>query len=444
MNREQFSIIDTFSEYINKFYDTWLYKVGSALSDQAIFAGSNFILNILLARWMQIEQYGAFVVAYSWFLLVMNFYDAMLIEPMMIYGSDKYFGKFREYLGFIFRVHIGLSVVLGIVLLLLGIFAVLFDSYLVAYAIIAAGVATPFILMRWLARQPFYVMSRPHWSTLGGVIYFLCSASIMFLLDRSGNLSPVSALSTMAISSLIAGVFLTFFLLKPIWNIKESALRFSDIIRDHWNYGKWSTSDRLMLWLSNNIYYLVLPLVMGLAETAAYRAITNLILPIYMSITALLSILVPYFVRSYAKGGYKILNSNFLKISGMILLTNVLYASLLILFGEIIFHFLYDGIFDEYLTLPIILIISVGPIFASIAVVTNATLRVIGQVKQTFYMRIIPSSLTVFVGIFLLIQLGILGGFVASTLSSAVFMILLLMQYIWFSQQQNQHPKEIL
>ena len=36
-----------------------------ALADQALFAGSNFILNIVLARWLSPNDYGAFGVAFS-------------------------------------------------------------------------------------------------------------------------------------------------------------------------------------------------------------------------------------------------------------------------------------------------------------------------------------------------------------------------------------------
>ena len=41
---------------------------------------SLFLVNVLLARWLGPEDYGAFVVAYSWFLLPENFYEAILVE----------------------------------------------------------------------------------------------------------------------------------------------------------------------------------------------------------------------------------------------------------------------------------------------------------------------------------------------------------------------------
>jgi len=60
-----------------------------AIIDQALFSGANFIVNILLARWLSQEQYGAFAVALSIFYLLAGFHTAVLTEPMMVFGLEK-------------------------------------------------------------------------------------------------------------------------------------------------------------------------------------------------------------------------------------------------------------------------------------------------------------------------------------------------------------------
>ena len=57
-----------FSEFTLKRVLKWLHKGGFAVLDQGLFAGSNFLASILLARWLPAAEYGAFVVAYSIFL----------------------------------------------------------------------------------------------------------------------------------------------------------------------------------------------------------------------------------------------------------------------------------------------------------------------------------------------------------------------------------------
>lgn len=48
----------------------WARKGFWAVLDQGLFAGSNFLVSVLLARWLEPASYGAFSVAYSVFLLL--------------------------------------------------------------------------------------------------------------------------------------------------------------------------------------------------------------------------------------------------------------------------------------------------------------------------------------------------------------------------------------
>ena len=67
----------------------WLGKGFWALLDQGLFSGANFLVNILLARWLPPEEYGAFAVAMSVFYLLAGFHTAVLTEPMMVFGAGK-------------------------------------------------------------------------------------------------------------------------------------------------------------------------------------------------------------------------------------------------------------------------------------------------------------------------------------------------------------------
>jgi len=47
----------------------WIAKASLAITDEALISGSNFALSIVLARWLNAEQYGAYALAFSLFLL---------------------------------------------------------------------------------------------------------------------------------------------------------------------------------------------------------------------------------------------------------------------------------------------------------------------------------------------------------------------------------------
>ena len=69
---------------------------------------SNFLLNVLLARWLAPTDYGAFALAFSVFLLLLLFHNALLSGPMLVFGPGKYRERFPEYLGILLRGHFAL------------------------------------------------------------------------------------------------------------------------------------------------------------------------------------------------------------------------------------------------------------------------------------------------------------------------------------------------
>ena len=46
---------------------TWIHKSVLAVMDQGLVSGSNFLIGVLLARWLAPEQFGAYALAFSLF-----------------------------------------------------------------------------------------------------------------------------------------------------------------------------------------------------------------------------------------------------------------------------------------------------------------------------------------------------------------------------------------
>jgi hypothetical protein len=66
-------------------------------------------LNVLLARWLVPQDYGAFTVAFAVFLLIGTFHTALLTEPMLVFGPSRYEGRFSEYLGALLYGHLSFT-----------------------------------------------------------------------------------------------------------------------------------------------------------------------------------------------------------------------------------------------------------------------------------------------------------------------------------------------
>ena len=394
----------------------WTRRIGATFIDQALFAGTNFLLNILLAIWMTPEEYGAFVLAYAWFLLVLSIYDAVLSEPMGIFGAGKYAATFQRYLGLTYFGHIGLGFIAFLVLVVGALVTYLGGSQILGEAMFGISIAAPMILMRWLTRQPFYVLSKPHLSALGNFVYLISALVLVFGFHIFNILSPFSAPLVMGLGGLISSLFLTFVFLHPEFKKADPAVTAESVIKDHWDYGRWSTGSRFLSWIPDQVYYLVFPLFVDLSASGALSVLLYLIMPVMMTITAMVGLLIPSFVRIYNGQGIAGVTARVKLVIGLMVILTGLYGLAIVILGIPALHWVFNGKYDASVNIPVLLTLGLIPTLGAINTILDAALRAMGGVKQTFISKILPAVITLTIGIVLLANLGILGRNLATLL----------------------------
>lgn len=285
----------------------WLQKGGFAIADRGLFAVTNFLANIVLARWMRPEEYGAFATAYALFLLLTTFHTAMLAEPMMVFGSGKYAQHFRRYLVFGYIGHTIISLAASAILLLVGVLVLRFGAEALGLALLGLALAAPFIMLLWLLRQVFYIVARPQWAAAGGALYLAAMLAGLYGINRLGALSSFAAFAVMGGGALLTCALYTL-ILHPQWRTAVDAPSWREMLRDHWTYGRWSTATAGLTWLPGNVYYAVLPIWVGLEGSAALKAMQNFVMPILLTITAVGLVVLPEYVRTLEKHGRRGLN----------------------------------------------------------------------------------------------------------------------------------------
>lgn len=430
-------------------------KLSMAVLDQAIFAGSNFLFNIVLARWMFPDQYGAYVVAYSWFLIAQNMYEAFVVEPLAVFGSGKYAQRLPRYFGIAFTSQLGFAVLLMLPLTVGALAAFLSGSPLVAMAIFGAAVSSPMMVTRWLFRQPFYVMGKLGYSVFGSLIYLgvvlVCvtlfhsidagpisqlnmlaindpNRESVFWIMNGTMLNPFTAMLSMGMGAVVGAIFLIFVFIKP--NFKRGGeVTYRQVLEDHWRYGRWSSLDRLVAWIPANIFYVMMPLIGGLAGSATLRALSNLTLPLYMTISAMTSVLLPSFVHIYTQQGRKGLNNKVRDMMIMVLLLLIPVVLTLAFFGQWIVSFLYSGRYDTMVTFAIMFTMALHPLLSGVVQILDVGLRAQNKVKYNLISRVVPVTITLTLGLWLLSQYGIIGANIASLTTSSVHALMLLYQY---------------
>ena len=387
----------------------WAGKIGGAVVEQGLFAGTNFIIDIFLARLMAPEAFGAYVVVDTWFLLCQNLHEAFLTEPVAILGSGKYDHVFKKYLAYTYLWHLVISLILAFVLGIAALATHLFDSALVANTMLGVAIASPLLLTRWFVRQPFYVLGKPYLSAPGNILYLGLSLVGIFVLAHFEILTPFSAFLLMGISSLCYSAVLTFFVLKPEWRKQEDGITARQILHDHLNYGKWASGSKLANWIPSNIYYVVLPTLVGLSASAALRALNYMVMPLNMGMAATVSILIPMFSRTYTRSGKDGIKRQIRPLLVIFVGIAGVYCLFVTVFGQSLVSLLYGGRFDSFVTVPILLTMGLAPVIVSANVILDASLRAMGNVKQSFYSTLVPAALILTLGIWLLSRYGLLG-----------------------------------
>ena len=387
----------------------WAVRGGASIFQQGLFAGSHFLANVLLARWLAPESYGAFALAYSFSLLLLSLYMALFYEPLLVFGPGRYKNSFSGYVQTLVRGHF--LFLLPISLLIVSISPVLGGHYTHEFQTAFASLAAvcPFLLLIWLFRGVFYAQLNPYAGTTAGACYFVLLLASVSLLWVFGILSPATALGAMGAASLIVSVGCLYgmHLGGPRTGINWRVMTRS-VLLDHWSYGRWAILAAIATWIPANIYYAVLPSHFGLQATAVLRAMMNLMHPLLHSFTALLTLLIPILVRQREQKGLERSKRTTLQLIAMFIPLGILYLLFVTAFRAPILGLLYGGRYGD-VSLWVVLCVSALPTTTGVVGLLGSALRSFERPHLAFYGYLSAMLMALFVGIPLTVRYGVPG-----------------------------------
>lgn len=380
----------------------WLTKGSLAIADQSIFALSNFLVNILLARWLSPADYGAFALAYSAFLSLLLAHNALMTTPMLVFGQGKYRDIFSDYLGTLCRAHFALTLAASALLSLAALVLSRMASAALGWVFIALAISAPFILLLWLLRRAFYAQLEPAWAALSGMVYLAIFVAGTAWLHNAGLLTPSSAVLCMGAASLFTALLL---LLKLRPRFSGDVLTMRAVTADHWSYGKWVAAGAIPNWVTENIYFIVLPASFGLAQAGALKAMLNLAQPASQSISALGVLLMPILVRDLQAGGTARMARTMRMANALFLCGSVAYLTLLWVFRAHIVHSLYGDKFAMYSGWPV-LAAGLIPLAQGLPNVAGAALGAVERPRLGFWADLWSAGFAIILGVPLAYWLG--------------------------------------
>ncbi len=385
-----------------------------AVLDKALFALANFLLNVLLVRWLTAAEYGAFAVILTVFYLFATLHTGLLSEPVLVFGPGRWEERLRAYLFVVLRDHWWFAAGAFLLFVVVGLGAYAWGSKELAAASLGMAVAAPFILFQWLGRVACFAELRPADAARAGAIYMAVVLSSAWILHRSDMLGSASALGVMGGASLVSGLWLLR-ILRPERPAGDVAAFRTEVRRAHGSYGGWAAATGFLAWLPSEVYYVVIPLWFGLEAAGVLRAMMNLIMPVVMTFSALGVLLTSQLVRSRGTTAFSRLWKA--GIAASLVAAGVYYAFLFFFGGELL-SVVYDGGYERYAGL--FRILGLIPVVGGPGVVLTAALRARERPDRVFHAYVASGAIALTGGMALTFRYGLEGAAVTLVVSGAV------------------------
>jgi O-antigen/teichoic acid export membrane protein len=325
----------------------WSGKGGLAIIDYGLISGSNFLLGILLARWLTPKEYGAYALSFSFFILAGFLYQSLLLEPLSVFSGTQFRENLRGYLKTSLWIHWAISLVMCLALGIAAIVtATIGHSPVLAVALAGMTIATPFILVHGLAKRSFYLRLSPGPAAFASLFYCAMVTGGVFLFFRLGKLSSFTAFLIMGSAALVSCVVMLIQLnaaLAPETGRPNLRATWGK----HWEYGRWALATCVVGWIPNYFYIPLVSSFSGMAAAGELRALMNLAAPVLQTYAALSMLFLPYAARVQNQNGRKAARALNRRLAFLFVAGSMAYWAVLIPLKQPLFHFLYNGKYME-------------------------------------------------------------------------------------------------
>jgi len=402
-----------------------------AVVDQGLISTANFLLGVSLARWGGPKSYGAYMVMFVAFLLIANLYQALLLEPSNVLAFSLFPSNNGRYLRVLLRMHAIFSICFvaatGVILVLaprLNIRGPL------ASALTGLLIATPFVLLFWLARCFAYLEFSPGRAATGSGVYFGVLAAALGLAYAAGGLTPlrVFVCSACAASAASACLLLRYRCNQAPAN-KELSLR--EVWRRHWRYGRWGLGTVGISWAQTNSISFTSGFFLGLSGVGGLNALVGLQLPMIQVLSAATRIALPRIAQCFTLYGGGATHRPVIRVAVILTaLTSAYWFALTLAHGPL-FRLVYGERFLSYAYL--VPVISLYLIAWGAITTCDIAFNAIQQPQAPFHLKLLMVAITVPVSTVMSWRFGLPGAAIAVPACSgmtAVSMILKL-RAVW-------------
>ncbi|WP_299678499.1 lipopolysaccharide biosynthesis protein [uncultured Tenacibaculum sp.] len=397
-------------------------KTSWAFLDQALVSGTNFLSNILLAKYLGIEEFGVYVIIVLGMLLFTLIFQSLVTIPMM--NITPKVSLKNEYLKVVKIQSIGFSLLLSLLAFLMINLSWIFnknwdlsDYSLLITLLIFVTLNQDFV------RRYFYVKETPKLSFFSDLLrnsLFLGATTSLFLFY---DITLRKTLLILTIANLL-GVIPFYAIYK---NLKVNLENFKVHFFRNWMFSKWLLASSIIQWVSDNTFMLGAGAFLGATAVGAQKAAQSLFGITHIFFHALDNI-VPLKIATYIKDNDQ---TSIVKYIVRLIFVGLFVVGVFTLLFLVFKNTLFETIFNKDYLPYTYLLYYIAIFYISLAL-TNPIIYLIKATENTkvlFLAQAIISML--FLGVVKLItnKYGVLAQPISSILYQVIFISVILIYF---------------
>jgi O-antigen/teichoic acid export membrane protein len=404
-------------------------RVAWMMVEQGVFSSTNFVLNVLFARWLSPTEYGLFAVSFGGFVFMSCIHWGGILEPLLVLSGRITSSQRRAYVTTIGLAHAILALAAGAI----GGLAILITSALglpvAGWAVLGAGLGGTMLLTLVTGRRLCLIFLSPIISVLLGGLYFVCVAATVLSLPADGH-------SFLTVWEILGGwsCLLAVIIFGILWRYtsakQHQPFSLRDLIHSQRRYSPAATVAAIMAWAGFDGVLLLQSAILGLPSVAGTRAVLNIGNPVQQANMVLhTSWLVRFGERHQQRSEVSIFVWLYVG-------ATVACVAVLSLVAEPLVHLTYAGRYDAFAFYLPLYVGGLG--MQGLSNMITSQLKATGGLWQGFVPDIIGSIVAVLSAIVLIRQFGqdgalygvLSGCFVTLALTSLFFRYAHPLQYI--------------
>lgn len=244
------------------------------LADQAIVSGGNFLLGVLLTRYLGLEQYGIYTLLWMVVLVALSLSQAFLTTPLLSLGPKMWKSDLKPYLASLQIIQIAISggaALITLIILWSGslLRITMPDERLVFILplLVGAHLIYDFYRKYFFVRQKWVLAL---WMDIG--MYTLILMGMAGLIWHS-SLTLTGCLALVMLANWMV-ITVVFMYLNLGWYGVD---RIKQTLSRHIQYSKWLVGTAVLQWLSGNFFLIAGAGVLGATAVGVIRMVQNIL-----------------------------------------------------------------------------------------------------------------------------------------------------------------------